>query len=219
MGRLAGILVAFVVVLSGPAAQAAPMTPPPPRTAKLTDQDKADLARISAYLNSIHSLRGRFVQIGPNGELDQGRIYLEKPGRLRFEYDPPSPILIVSDGRTVSVSNSKLKTLDRYPLSSTPLDLILDDKIDLGGDKAIAGVMREPGALIVLAKSRSTRRKPDVRLVFTDPVLELRQWTVIDDQGLATTVSLTNLELGVPLNDTLFVIRDKRKPVGVKDRD
>ncbi len=212
MRRLAVLLVVFAAVLLGGAGQA-----PPPRLLQFSDLDKADLDRVSAYLNSIRSLRGDFTQIGPNGELDQGRIYLEKPGLLRFEYKPPSPILIVSDGRTVSVANSKLKTVDRYPLSSTPLDLILDDEIDLRRNSAIVGVQREPGTLVVLA--RTSRRKPNISLTFSDPELELRQWTVIDDQGLSTTVVLSNLEPGVALNDTLFVMRDMRKPVGVKERD
>jgi outer membrane lipoprotein-sorting protein len=214
MRKFVLVLVAFSAVLLGGAGQGAP-----PRPAPLSDQDKADLDRVSAYLNSIRSLRGDFTQIGPNGEIDQGRVYLEKPGRLRFEYKPPSPMLIVSDGRTVSIANFKLKTVDRYPLSSTPLGLILNEAIDLRRDKAILGVEREPGSLVVLARTSTTRRKPNISLTFSDPELELRQWTVIDDQGLATTVVLTGLEPGVTLNDTLFVIRDIRRPVGVKERD
>jgi outer membrane lipoprotein-sorting protein len=214
MRRLAVVLVVFAGVLLGGAGQAQP-----PRTAQLSDLDKADLDRVSAYLNSIRSLRGDFTQLGPNGELDQGRFYLEKPGRLRFEYQPPSPILIVSDGRTVSVANSKLKTLDRYPLSSTPLDLILSDEIDLRHNSAIVGVQREPGSLVVLARTSRSRRKPNIGLTFSDPGLELRQWTVIDDQGQSTTIVLGHLESGVSLNDTLFVIRDLRKPVGARERD
>lgn len=210
MRRLTGILVVFAAVLFGVAAQAAP---------RFSAADEAALARISAYLNSIHSLRGDFVQIDPNGDLEQGRFYLEKPGRLRFEYNPPSPTLIVSDGQTVSVANKKLKTVDRYPLSSTPLDLILSDKIDLAHDREIVGVERQPGMIVVEARTSRHLRKPNVFLTFTDPDLELRQWKVIDDQGLPTTVVLSNLEQGVNLNDTLFVMRDMRRPVGVKRRD
>lgn len=188
--------------------------PPPPRLIEFSEQDRADLDRVSAYLNAIKSLRGDFVQIGPNGEMDQGRFYLEKPGRLRFEYNPPSPVLIVSDGRTVSVSNSKLKTVDRYPLSATSLDLILSDDIDLRHDRSVLGVTREPGLLVILARTSTTRRKPNVSLTFSDPVLEIRQWSVIDDQGLTTTVALSDLEPGVDLNDTLFVLP---RPAGTKD--
>jgi len=215
MRRLASfiVLIAAVMVTTG-AGQ-----PPPPRLVEFSDQDSADLDRISAYLNSITSLRGDFVQIGPSGEIDQGRFYLQKPGRLRFEYNPPSPMLIVSDGRTVAVSNSKLKTVDRYPLSATPLDLILGEKINLRRDSSVVAVSRDGGNLIVEARTSRNRSKPNIAITFSESPLELRQWTVIDDQGLSTTVALRDLESGVALNDTLFVLRDMRKPVGTKERD
>lgn len=192
---------------------------PPPRPAEFSDADRADLDRISAYLNSIRTLRGDFVQIDPNGDLEQGRFYLQKPGRLRFEYQPPSSVLIISDGHTVSVANSKLKTVDRYPLSATPLDLILGDDVDLRHDSSVIAVLRQPGILMVEARTSRNRSKPNIVITFSESPLELRQWTVIDDQGLATTVALRNIESGVALDGTLFVQRDIHKPVGVKDRD
>jgi outer membrane lipoprotein-sorting protein len=211
----AGLLVLITAaVLTCGAGQA-----PPPRLIEFSDADRDDLDRVSAYLNSIRSLRGDFVQIGPNGEIDQGRFYLQKPGRLRFEYRPPSPLLIVSDGRTVAVSNSKLKTVDRYPLSATPLDLILGDKIDLRRDNSVMAVVRQPDSLMIEARTSRNRSKPNIVITFSLPQLELRQWTVIDDQGLSTSVALRELETGVALNDTLFVLRDTRKAVGAKSRD
>jgi outer membrane lipoprotein-sorting protein len=214
MRRLASLLVLITAaVLTIGAGQA------PPRLIEFSEADRADLDRVSAYLSSIRSLRGDFVQIGPNGEIDQGRFYLQKPGRLRFEYRPPSPMLIVSDGRTVAVSNSKLKTVDRYPLSATPLDLILGDKIDLRRDNSVMAVVRQPDSLMIEARTSRNRSKPNIVITFSLPQLELRQWTVIDDQGLSTSVALRELETGVALNDTLFVLRDARKAVGVKSRD
>jgi outer membrane lipoprotein-sorting protein len=215
MRRLASLifLAAAAIVTCG-AGQA-----PPPRLPAFSDQDRADLDRVSAYLNAMHTLRGSFVQIGPNGEIDQGRFYLQKPGKLRFEYNPPSPILIVSDGRTVAVSNSKLKTVDRYPLSTTPLDLILGDKVDLRHDSAIVAVAHQGSTIIVEARTSRNRSKPNIAITFSESPLELRQWTVIDDQGQSTTVALRELEQGVAMNDSLFVLRDARKPVGAKERD
>ena len=214
MRRLASLLTLITIAaLTCGAGQA------PPRLIEFSAADRADLDRVSTYLNTIRSLRGDFVQIGPNGEIDQGRFYLQKPGRLRFEYRPPSPLLIVSDGRTVAVSNSKLKTVDRYPLSATPLDLILGDKIDLGRDKSVMAVVHQPGSLMIEARTSRNRAKPNIVITFSAPQLELRQWTVIDDQGLSTTVALSELEPGVALNDTLFALRDARKAVGVKSRD
>ena len=215
MRRLANlVLIALVAAGLGGAGQ-----PAPKRLVEFSAADRADLDRVSAYLNSIRTLQGDFVQIGPDGQLDQGRFYLEKPGRMRFEYRPPNPVLIVADGRTVAVANRKLKTVDRYPLSATPLDLILADKMDLRHDNSILAVRHEPGLLIIEARTSTNRSKPNLALVIADPVLELRQWTIVDDQGLETTVALRNLEQGVFIDSQLFVFKDAKAPVGARSRD
>jgi outer membrane lipoprotein-sorting protein len=213
--RIAAIFgfVLLAVALGG-AGQPAPSGVP-----ALSETDLVALDRISAYLNSIHTLQGDFVQIDPNGDVEQGKFFLSRPGRLRFEYSPPSSTLIVSDGRWVSVANTKLKTVNRYPLSSTPLDLILGDNVDLRHNRQILAVQRQAGTLIVLARTSTNRTKANIRLEFSDPEIELREWTVLDDQGLTTTVSLRGLQYGVALNDSLFVMRDLRKPVGTKSGD
>jgi outer membrane lipoprotein-sorting protein len=215
MRRLASLLLfALLTAGLGGAGQAAPRS-----AVAFSDADRADLDRVSAYLNSIHTMAGNFVQVGPDGQMDQGRIYLAKPGRLRFEYSPPSPIVIVSDGRTVAVGNTKLKTVDRYPLSATPLGLIVSDDIDLAQNPAILAVRHESGLLMIEARTTKNRTKANISLVFADPDLELRQWTVVDDQGLATTVALRGVEEGPVLSDTLFVLRDLKGAVGAKARD
>ena len=212
-------LASFLVVIAAAALTCGAGQAPPPRLIEFNATDRADLDRVSAYLNSIRSLRGDFVQIGPNGEIDQGRFYVEKPGKFRFEYNPPSPLLIVSDGRFISVSNSKLKNVRQYPLLDTPFDLVLGDRIDLRRDNSVMAIMHQPDSLMVEARTGRNRSKPNIVITFSEPQLELRQWTVIDDQGLSTTVALRNLETGVTLNDALFVLRDTRKAVGVKSRD
>jgi outer membrane lipoprotein-sorting protein len=173
---------------------------------EMSDQDKADLDRVSAYLNSIHTLKAAFVQIGPDGQVDEGMFYIEKPGRMRFQYTPPNPTLVVSDGSTVAVQNKKLDTVDRYPIWSTPLNLILSNDINLKKNPEIASVDRQPGELIVDARSHSTKVNGNITLVFSEPNLELRQWTVVDAQGLTTTVSVRDVRQGVPLDPSLFVI-------------
>ncbi len=193
--------------------------PAPKRLIEFSEADRADLGRVSAYLNSIRTLKGDFVQVGPEGQIDQGRFYLEKPGRMRFEYQPPNPTLIVADGRTVSVANRRLKTVDRYPLSSTPLDLILADNIDLLHNSAILAVKHEAGALIIEARTSTNRNQANIVMTFTDPILELRQWTVLDNQGLETTVALRGLENGPVLDPALFVLEDMKRAVGAKPRD
>jgi outer membrane lipoprotein-sorting protein len=179
--------------------------------AKLNGQDVADLNKISAYLNSIASLQASFVQVGPNGELDQGMIYARKPGRLRFEYAPPSPYLIVSDGVTIAVANSKLRTVDRYPLVDNPLNIILREGIDLAKDTRISGIDRQAGTLRITATEKSGPLKGQVTLIFSYPATELRQWIITDAQGLQTMIALKNMKAGVQLPPELFVLRDVDK--------
>lgn len=166
--------------------------------------DSADLDRISAYLNSIHTLKGSFVQLGPDGQTDEGVFYIDKPGRMRFEYHAPNPVLVVSDGTTVAVQNRRLGTVDTYPLLSTPLSLVLSDSLNLKHNPSIAGLSREPGELIVNARAASSKVSGNLTLVFTSPQLELRQWTIVDAQGLSTTVSLRDVQTGVTLDPALF---------------
>jgi len=186
--------------------------------AAYSEADHAELDRASAYLNSIRTMKGGFVQIDPNGDVDQGTFEISKPGRMRFEYNPPTPTLIVSDGRTVAVSNTKLKTVDRYPLSQTPLDIILGDKIDLAENREIVGVARQPDAFVVKARSRGGRAQGNITLTFSEPELELRQWTVIDNQGLSTTVALRDMQTGIDIPGSLFVLPDKN-PFAHKQSD
>lgn len=171
--------------------------------------DRAELDRVSAYLNSIRTMKGGFVQIDPNGDVDQGNFDISKPGRMRFEYKPPAPTLIVSDGKTVAVANTQLKTIDSYPLDQTPLDLILGDSIDLADSHEIVGVARQQDSFIVKARSRGGRAQGNITLTFSEPELELRQWTVIDNQGLSTTVALRNVQTGIDIPASLFVLPDK----------
>jgi outer membrane lipoprotein-sorting protein len=174
-------------------------------------RDAADLAKISAYLNSITSLQASFVQVGPNGELDQGMVYARKPGRLRFEYAPPSPYLIVSDGVTIAVSNSKLRTVDRYPLVENPLNIILRENIDLATDPRISGIDRQAGTLRITATEKSGPLKGAVTLIFAYPATELRQWIITDAQGLQTMIALKNAKTEVAMPPELFILKDVDK--------
>ena len=130
-----------------------------------SDQEKADLDKISAYLNAIHSLKAGFVQIGPEGGVDQGEVAIQKPGQIRFEYRPPSPVSIVATGGSVYVKNARLNTVDRYDLSDTPLGLLLNDKVDLKTNKAVMGVIEQNGAIIVRARTSANRNDSNITLV------------------------------------------------------
>lgn len=199
MLKTLSVLAAFAAFLATAAAGNA---------APLKAQDVTDLNKISSYLNTITSLQASFVQVGPNGELDQGTIYARKPGRLRFEYAPPSPYLIVSDGVTIAVANQKLRTVDRYPLLDNPLSLILREGVDLTKDSRITGVERQAGTLRVTATEKSGPVKGQVTLIFAYPATELRQWIITDAQGLQTMIALKNMKTEVQLNPELFILRD-----------
>ena len=169
----------------------------------------AQLDRISAYMNSIHTLRSNFVQIGPDGGTDQGQVYIDKPGRIRFSYNLPNPLLIVATNGRVYVKNSRLNTEDSYDLSDTPLGLLLNDKIDLAHNKAVMGVREQDGALVVQARTTTNRNNSNITLLFSLPGLELRQWTIKDNQGGITTVARQSPQLGAPLDEALFTVPQK----------
>ncbi|HKD47305.1 MAG TPA: outer-membrane lipoprotein carrier protein LolA [Rhizomicrobium sp.] len=194
------IFALFVLAFSMPAAQAARY----PGT--YNETEGAELDKLTSYLNAIHTLKSNFVQLGPEGDLAQGEFDLAKPGRLRFAYNPPSPILIVATGGNIYVKNSRLNTLDRSSTADTPLELLLNQALDLRHDPMITGIEEQPGVLIVHGRVATTRNQSNITLVFSYPAIELRQWMVKDNQGGVTTVALTGLQTGVSLPDSVFAI-------------
>jgi outer membrane lipoprotein-sorting protein len=188
------------VTLLGGAGQQAPQR----QTRAYSDEQKAELDKISDYLNRIHSLKARFEQIGPEGGVDQGTLYIQKPGQIRFEYDPPSPLLIVATGGSVYVKNARLNTVDHYDLSDTPLGLLLNQNVDLKANKAVMGIADQNGAVVVQARTSTNRNNSNITMVFSSPGLELRQWTVRDNQGGNTTVALQSMHIGAAIDPALF---------------
>src|SRR6476619_2960886 len=126
-------------------------------SADFTKQDATDLNRLSDALNAIHSMKGEFVQLDPNGAVEQGQVYIQKPGKMRFEYKPPSEVLVVSDGVDVAVFNRRLNTKDRYPLSTTPLNILLSDHVNLKGSGSVVGIDHKAGEIVVRARSNDRR--------------------------------------------------------------
>jgi outer membrane lipoprotein-sorting protein len=171
-----------------------------------TEQQKADLDKVSAYLNAIHSLKADFIQIGPDGGVAQGEVDIQKPGQIRFAFRPPSPVSIVATGGEIYVKNSRLNTVDHYDLSDTPLGLLLNENIDLKTNRSVLGVFEQNGSLIVQARSALNQNRSNITLVFSLPTLELRQWIVKDNQGGDTTVALGNLQIGAQLDPAVFTV-------------
>ena len=183
-----------------------------PPAAALTPEDDADLGRVESYLNSIETLQGRFLQVAEDGAQAHGRFFLKRPRRLRFEYAPPTPVLIVGDGIWLVFHDKEIGQVNRLPLSSTPVGLLVEDVTSFTGRVAVTAVERRPGQLRVTIRDRDNPGQGELRLVFSDPPLELRQWHVIDAQGLTTRVSLFEVLANAPLEAGLFVFRDPPTP-------
>ncbi len=199
---------ALLVVLAAPCLMGAGQLAPR-RHLDLSEADRTELDAISAALNAITTLKGSFLQIEPSGAVDEGQFYISKPGKMRFEYKPPVPTLIVADGRSVAVANTRLNTVDRYSLGDTPLGLVLDNTLDIRHDPNLVGVEHQQGVIVISMRTSQNRAKANIALVFSEPDYELRQWTVVDDQGLSTTVALRSQQPGVALAPALFVLPEK----------
>ncbi len=170
------------------------------------------MQELSEYFNSFKTLKGEFTQVSPQGRVSTGVFYLSKPGRLRFEYAPPNPFLVVSDGSWVVIENRKQKTTDQYPLAATPLKLLLANQIDLMEEAEIKSVETTEGVATIAVEDRNRAIPGRLVLVFDTNRKELSQWIVEDAKGKRTTISLANLETGVDPDPKLFVVKvAKRK--------
>lgn len=172
----------------------------------LTDRDRADIARIEAYLSGLRSLKARFVQVAPDGGLSEGVVWLERPGKMRFEYDPPSPFLLVANYGLVVFSDRKLQQTSNIPLSQTPLGILLAEKVTLSGDVEITGLQRQPGEILLTFQRTASPSDGSLTLVFLDRPLALQQWSVVDQQRQATNVQLFNVQLGGKFDAALFQV-------------
>jgi outer membrane lipoprotein-sorting protein len=190
-----------------------PIIPDPRRNvptslfASFDDKQKAQAARVSNYLSSLQTVSGNFVQVGPDGSKVKGDFYIQKPGKVRFEYEPPSPIAIIADGSMLAVRDRKLATQDIYPLSQTPLRYLLSDRIDLLKDTNVVSVTADDVFISVTIEERQI-------LIGTSRLMlmvgakdgQLKQWTVTDPQGYDTTVAVYNLDTSRKVDPGLFKI-------------
>jgi outer membrane lipoprotein-sorting protein len=163
--------------------------------------------KVSNYLSSVQVLSGNFTQIGPDGRQIKGQFYMAKPGRVRFEYDPPTPIDIVADGSSVVVRDRKLATQDVYPLSQTPLRFLLAERIDLLRETNVVGVYADDVfATVVVEESQLIVGTSRLMMMFGAKDLQLKQWTITDPQGYDTTVAVSNLDSKRKPDPSLFQI-------------
>src|SRR3546814_7978768 len=211
---LAGLLLAAGMAVSLPfsipPAAAAKMAP-----AALGPDERGDVARIEAYLNGITTMKARFLQTNPDGGIARGTVYLHRPGRLLFEYDPPVPVkLVVNQGWLVHV-DKKLEHSTYLPLSETPIYFLVRESVSFGDGVTITGFERNPGVLRIRLVKTAAPEMGSVVLTFSNNPLQLRNWSVTDAEGKTTNVALANPQFGVPIDDSLFRFVDPyRSPEG-----
>jgi outer membrane lipoprotein-sorting protein len=160
--------------------------------------------QIEQYFNGIRSLKARFVQSNPNGSVVQGTLYVRRPGRMRFEYDAPSQLKIVADGRQVTMWDNATRDFGQWPIGWTAASFLVKDPLVLSGDLQVEKLERVNG---MLEATMSQARKPQEGKVIVrlgeNPLL-LRGWTIIDNRGNRVTVSLSDMQTGLQLADSLF---------------
>jgi outer membrane lipoprotein-sorting protein len=161
------------------------------------------VTQLSEHFASVPTMTGEFVQFGPNGEQTGGVFYLERPGRIRFNYEKPAAVEVISNGKTVAVHNRKLKTWDFYPLDKTPLKMLLSEKI-AAGDKSIRDVISEADLTTVVMGDDKVFGDAIITLMFDPATFDLRQWTIKDSQGKETSVMVFNVQKNVEIPAKLF---------------
>jgi len=176
------------------------------KEAKLSANEKAAIQKITTYFNNFRYLNGEFVQRGPSGHVSQGVFYMSKPGRLRFEYAPPNPFLVVADGTHVIIRDRRMKRADHYPLSATPLKLVLSENIDLLEEAKIIHFYQDPSVMSLTLEDKDQWVPGQLTLVFDNKDFALQQWVIIDGQGNRTTVYLTKLQIDIKPDPELFKV-------------
>jgi outer membrane lipoprotein-sorting protein len=205
--RRAFLGLAFAALAALPATAAEPLA--------LNAEQEQAINGISEYLNSFKTMQGEFTQVSPKGNLSRGVFYISKPGKMRFEYAPPNPFLIVSDGTWLTVKNVKKEKGDQFPLSQTPLRLVLSNKVDILNDTKILDFQSQDGIpSVTLEDKKNTLGSGQLTLVYDKTRNALQQWVVIDGKGRRTTVTLENAVAGVEPDPKLFKVKINRDKKG-----
>ncbi len=174
------------------------------QTVALSPDDSAAIARIERYLNSLKSVHARFIQVSTNGSFAEGEVHIQRPGKMRFEYDDPHPVLLIADGLTLLYYDRELKQATFLPLWETPLWFLIREKVELSDDIEIVDVVRQAGTLALVLEDSSSGDVGRITLSFSDKPLQLHKWEVVDGQGITTQVSLINAEYDVPISRSVF---------------
>jgi len=169
--------------------------------------EKIPLNTLAQYISAIQSAQSPFTQINDDGSITTGTIYIKRPGRARFEYDPPNKSLVIAGGSTVAIFDPKSNVPpEQFPLSRTPLNLILAERIDFNRSKMIVGHKEDGNATVVTAQDPEHPEYGNIQLKFTGSPTQLRQWVITNDAGQQTTVILGDLKKVNSLRTSLFSI-------------
>lgn len=182
----------------------------------LTQQDREDLARVERYLTDIRTLRSRFLQVSSTGAAVEGDLFINRPGKLRFEYDPPFPILLLADGLVLLHYDKELKEETYLPLWETPLWFLLRDEVELDDSVRVAEIERGPASLRITVEENADDTRGRVTLVFEDSPLLLKKWIITDPQGITTEIALLGPRIGIAIDEEVF---DRRKITGAGEYD
>ncbi|MEM9223746.1 MAG: outer-membrane lipoprotein carrier protein LolA [Pseudomonadota bacterium] len=169
------------------------------------------LAEINAYFNSIETMRGEFVQFGPDGSRTSGRFAIQRPGKLRFFYDKPSSLDIIADGGSVAIRDRRRDTQDIWPLKRTPLRFLADNTVDLTKDSKVTNVNVQPDLISVTIEENTAFGDGAITLIFDADTKALRQWNIVDSKGQETSVSIFNVKTGLELDQSNFKINYRTK--------
>ena len=182
-------------------------------TPLIGDEQIKAVERINAYFNNITNLQGSFEQVDATNKRSTGRFYVQRPGKIRFDYAPPSGPRIVADGRFLAIEDADLRTVEKYPIQSTPFRLLLTEAVDLGRDSRIIGVESQEGSLAISLEDKSGDAAGSIRLMFeSGSELQLKQWMITDAQGLTTRVTVNDIVSGRKVAADFFTSKESFQP-------
>ncbi|MEE8515013.1 MAG: outer membrane lipoprotein carrier protein LolA [Alphaproteobacteria bacterium] len=193
-------VLAVVWALAGAAVWAGPAA----AAVKFSAKDQADIGKIERYINNIGTLKAKFLQVAPNGETNEGHIYLSRPGRLRVEYAPPSPILIIGNGHWLIYHDSDLEQTSYESLSDNLAGVLVAKDVKFSGKITVTGLKRSRGVIRIMMVMTEDPEAGSLTLTLASDPIKLRQWSVTDPNGQVTQVALFNHKFGIKLDEKLF---------------
>ena len=200
---LTAIFIAVAVLASAPPSLAKDLP-----AAKLTAEEQTWVDKIEHYLSQLKTVKSRFAQASSNGAVAEGSVFLKKPGLMRFEYDPPIPVLMIADGWWLGYYDLELEQVSHTLLSATPADFLVDEKVSFKDDVVVTGFARQGNFVSLTLVGKGDGKEGELTVSFKTKPLKLHQWSVTDAQGLVTDVTLINPKFDLPLAKDLFVLND-----------